>query len=72
MIGRVFFFPTSGLKTVYSSGFTAPFTTISPKPQAALMRTTFGKPLSVSIENMTPALSARTIFCTPAESATLR
>jgi hypothetical protein len=38
------------------------------------MRTILGKPVSVSIENMTPAplLSDRTIFWTPTESATLR
>ena len=37
------------------------------------MNTTSGKPVSVSTENMTPALarSARTIFCTPTDRATL-
>src|SRR5436190_501931 len=49
--------PSSGLKTRYSSGFTAPCTTSSPRPHAALMRTTRGKPLSVSSEHMTPALA---------------
>ena len=38
------------------------------------MTTTLGKPVSVSIENMTPepARSARTIRCTPIDSATWR
>ena len=65
---------SNGLKTRYLSGSTVPCTTVSPRPQAALITTTPGKPVSVSIENMTPepARSERTIRCTPIESATFR
>ena len=61
-----------GLKTRNSSGVTAPWTTFSPSPQAPVMTTRSRNPVSVSMENMTPALSLseRTIFCTPTESAT--
>jgi hypothetical protein len=40
----------------------------------ALMTTTCGKPVSVSTLNITPAppRSARTMGCTPTDSATLR
>ena len=64
----------SGLKTMYSSGLTVPCTTVSPSPQAALISTTRGNPVSVSIENITPAAprSARTMRCTPTDSATFR
>ena len=65
---------SSGLKTWYSSGSTLPLTTFSPSPQAASITTTLSKPVSVSIENITPApaRSDRTIFWTPIESATSR
>ena len=61
-------------QTKNSSGVTSPFTIISPRPHEALIRTTFGKPDSVSSVNITPehALSERTIFCTPTESAIFR
>ena len=72
MIGTSPASASSGLKTWYSSGSTAPCTTFSPSPQAALIRTTLSKPVSVSIENMTPdpPMSERTICCTPTDSAT--
>jgi hypothetical protein len=54
---------------MYSSGLTVPWTTFSPKPKAAVITITWGNPVSVSMEKMTPApaLSDRTIFCTPPE-----
>ena len=64
----------SGLKTRYLSGLMVPWTTVSPRPQAALTTATRGKPESVSMENITPEAptSERTIRCTPIESATSR
>src|SRR4029453_10126639 len=43
-----------------------PCTTFSPRPHAALINTTRSKPVSVSMENTTPApaRSERTICCT--------
>ena len=37
------------------SGLTVPWTTFSPRPHAALITAAPGKPVSVSIENITPA-----------------
>src|SRR3546814_16453413 len=64
----------SGLKTTYLSGLTVPWTTVSPRPQAALMTMASGNPVSVSIENMTPEpdKSERTICWMPIERATSR
>ena len=72
MIGVSAASASSGLNTTYSSGSTAPCTTFSPRPQAALISTTLSKPVSVSIENITPEppRSERTMCCTPMESAT--
>ena len=66
--------PSSGLKTRYLSGLMLPCTTVSPRPQAALITAARGKPESVSIENITPEapMSERTIRCTPMERATSR
>ena len=63
-----------GLNTWYSSGSTLPWTTFSPSPHAALISTTLSKPVSVSIENITPAppRSERTMRWTPIDSATLQ
>ena len=63
-----------GLNTWYSSGSTAPCTTFSPSPQAALIKTTLSQPVSVSSENITPdpQRSDRTIRCTPTDRATLK
>ena len=74
MIGRKRRSLSSGLKTRSLSGSTVPCTTVSPNPQAALITATPGKPVSVSIENITPdpARSDRTIRCTPIDSATSR
>lgn len=49
-----------------------PCTTVSPRPHAPVTMHTSGKPLSVSSVKMTPLAptSERTIFCTPADSAT--
>jgi hypothetical protein len=57
---------------MYSSGFTAPCTTFSPSPQAALISTVLSKPDSVSIENITPdpPMSDRAMSWTPTDSAT--
>ena len=62
----------SGLKTRYLSGLMVPWTTVSPRPQAALMTAARGKPESVSMENITPEAptSERTIRWTPIERAT--
>ena len=64
----------SGLNTRYLSGLMVPWTTVSPRPQAALTTATRGKPESVSMENITPEAptSERTIRCTPIERATSR
>ena len=60
-----------GLKTYHSSGLTAPWTTFSPRPQAPVRNTASRKPVSVSMENMTPLAerSERTIFCTAMDRA---
>lgn len=62
------------MNTTYLSGSTVPCTTVSPRPHAALITATRGKPVSVSIENITPEppRSDRTICWTPTESATSR
>ena len=59
-------------QTMEHSGAIMPWTTVSPSPQAASRSTAPGKPLSVSMENITPApaRSERTISCTPTDSAT--
>ena len=64
----------NGLNTWNSSGSTAPCTTFSPRPQAPVIRTNLSKPVSVSMENITPEddMSERTICCTPIDSATSR
>jgi hypothetical protein len=61
-----------GFHTYHSSGFTAPCTTPSPRPYAAVTNTASVNPDSVSMVNITPdaPTSDRTIRCTPADNAT--
>ncbi len=63
-----------GLNSQNSSGSSWPCTIASPRPQAALISTTSGNPLSGSSVNMTPELarSEATIFWTAIDRATLR
>jgi hypothetical protein len=63
---------SSGLNTRNESGVTFPPTTLSPRPQEPSIITRCGKPVSVSMVNITPAdaTSERTIFCTPTEMDT--
>ena len=63
---------SSGLKTWYSSGSTMPCTTVSPRPQAPVIRTERGKPVSVSIREpsrRSPRGRSAPSAARPAESA---